>query len=78
MKRKTSNYCRGLATACLFAFGATVLGIGTTALEAQGPSPSDTCSTKNTGNLCMEGEICLLFFCIEWETYWPETGAPLQ
>ena len=76
MKRKTKTFRRSLATACLLTFGTTILGIGASSLDAQGPSPLDTCSRHNTGSVCLTGEYCLLFFCLAWETYWPETGEP--
>lgn len=72
MKRKATTIRRGMATLCLLALGATVLGIGTTSLDAQSPSPLDTCGSYS-GSVCASGEFCLLFFCLDWEINWPET-----
>ena len=69
MKGETTTLHRGLATACLLAFGATVLGLGTASLSAQTPSPADTCGSYS-GSTCMDGQLCILFFCWDWETNW--------
>ncbi len=70
-RKKIVFYWRGLATACLLAFGATVFGIGTVSLTAQSPSPLDSCGSDGT-SVCLEGEFCFWFFCWSFEKYWPE------
>ena len=58
-----------VALSMVLALGVVATLVGS--IKGQGPSPLDNCSAAHSGNTCMVGEVCVLFFCWDFRTRWP-------
>ena len=68
--RKTVEVVQVAALATVLALGVTLAAAGVRQANAQLP-PGD-CAGDYNGELCAEGEICVLFICLDFKTYWPD------